>query len=174
MSIAVAQPPQTQRTEEVLTAIAAWEHWNVIEQVAHKEYGVTSEEFARVLPEYQRFLGLIALGHTHVGMYSEQVDKIWHSQILSTTLYGPFCDKIFGRFIHHVPNLQLTDQSNCVSPDPCASRCLSICKTPRPDPQPERKPSIRDFVTAYKAAYGQSPDRQIWHLLGADADGYAG
>jgi hypothetical protein len=153
---------------EVLVPIVNWEHWDTIKRVAQKEYGITAAEFEEALPEYQRFLGLIRAGNSNIGMYSEQVDKIWHSHILCSTLYVSFCEAVFGHYIHHVPNIAATGQ-DCVSPDPCASKCLSICKTPPPKcTEGERHPtSAVTFAQAYLALYGIQPPA-IWSLSIAD------
>jgi hypothetical protein len=150
-----------------LDPITRWEHWDTIKQVAQREYGMSDEQFAEALPEYQRFLGLILAGNTGVPMHSEQVDTIWHSHILCTTLYVQFCEQIFGRYIHHVPNLSPSSSNkNCVSPDPCASKCLSICKTPPPKCT-EKESSAVDFRTLYTQLYGVQPPA-IWNLPVAD------
>ena len=33
----------------------------------------------------------------------ESIDVVWHAFILHTKEYGAFCQKFFGRFIHHMP-----------------------------------------------------------------------
>ncbi len=38
-----------------------------------------------------------------VAMPSQVVDDLWHDFILFTRLYRQFCDKAFGRFLHHTP-----------------------------------------------------------------------
>lgn len=169
MAMAVTQlPPQEVKdASAVLAPIQAWEHWNTIKLVAQKEYGMSPEEFDRYLPEYQRFLGLIRAGYAHMGMFSENVDKIWHSHVLHTTLYIPFSELLFGRIIHHVPNLEGGKQ-DCVSPDPCASKCLSICKTPPPSCTSEHHPgTVGAFIEAYTSLYGEPPS-SCWNLPVAD------
>src|SRR5687767_1510535 len=39
-----------------------------------------------------------------IGMPSRVVDDAWHEFILMTRLYHEFCDKAFGRYLHHTPN----------------------------------------------------------------------
>jgi len=34
---------------------------------------------------------------------SPEVDKGWHAFILHTADYAEFCDRVVGRFIHHLP-----------------------------------------------------------------------
>lgn len=160
------------QASDILDPIASWEHWDTIQLVAQKEYGVTTAEFAEALPEYQRFLGIILAGNTGVPMHREQVDKIWHSHILSTTLYVPFCEQVFGRYVHHVPNLT-TAEKDCVSPGPCASKCLSICKTPPPKCTEKLQEGQveTDFRAVYAILYGEQPPA-IWNLPVADGVGH--
>lgn len=45
-----------------------------------------------------------ALGHRRViGMPSRAVDEAWHGLILCTALYSAFCDRAYGRYLHHHP-----------------------------------------------------------------------
>ena len=99
--------------QELLSILQLWEHWHDIQIGAEKEYGMSQEEFERLLPEYQRFMGLIALGYRGLGMFSTEVDKIWHAHILNTMLYEQFCMKVCGRMIHHAPNLDLFHSKHC-------------------------------------------------------------
>jgi hypothetical protein len=38
-----------------------------------------------------------------IGMPSHAVDEAWHGLILCTARYSAFCDKAYGRFLHHHP-----------------------------------------------------------------------
>jgi hypothetical protein len=38
-----------------------------------------------------------------IGMPSHAVDEAWHGLILCTARYAEFCDKAYGRFLHHHP-----------------------------------------------------------------------
>ena len=37
-------------------------------------------------------------------MPSHAVDEAWHGLILCTARYAEFCDKAYGRFLHHHPD----------------------------------------------------------------------
>lgn len=39
-----------------------------------------------------------------IGMPSHAVDEAWHGFILCTALYAQFCDRAYGRFLHHHPD----------------------------------------------------------------------
>lgn len=38
-----------------------------------------------------------------IGMPSRAVDEAWHGLILCTARYAAFCDRTYGRFLHHHP-----------------------------------------------------------------------
>jgi hypothetical protein len=56
----------------------------------------------RVQEEYLRFLFLIGQGVSAVP--SSAVDEVWHQHILTTRQYAKDCERLFGRFIHHLPS----------------------------------------------------------------------
>lgn len=169
---------------QTLMVIQGWTHWNEIQLGAEKEYGMSKAEFERLLPEYQKFMGLIALGYSGLGMFSSEVDKIWHTHILNTVLYEQFCLTICGRMIHHVPNLEKITAyniSDCLEPGPS-------CKEPDPDPscvEPAPSPSCAEagtnpsnqaytaeyFRKAYTSIYGQIPCA-IWRLTMCDGTAF--
>lgn len=166
--------------QEVLLAIQGWKYWDEIALGAEKEYGMTRAEFEKLLPEYCKFMGLVAQGHTGLAMFSDQVDKIWHAHILNTLRYEQFCAGIVGRTIHHVPNLHSNEPEyemaihNCTEPGPS-------CREPEPDPscrEPDPDPSCKEgefalssnhtsaaerFRNVYVSAYGELPN-DIWNL----------
>ena len=39
-----------------------------------------------------------------IGMPSHAVDEAWHGLILCTARYSAFCEKAYGRFLHHHPD----------------------------------------------------------------------
>lgn len=42
-------------------------------------------------------------GQRQVAMPSQAVDVLWHEYILHTRSYQQFCQRAFGRFLHHTP-----------------------------------------------------------------------
>lgn len=66
---------------------------------------------ARGLRQY--FLAHLKSGRKFVSMPSQVVDELWHEFILYTRHYADFCDKAFGRFMHHTPAVVLgADRQN--------------------------------------------------------------
>jgi hypothetical protein len=56
--------------------------------------------------ELKKFL---ALSYLYVdepfSMVNKQIDSLWHQFILFTREYQDFCNRYFGKFIHHSPSL---------------------------------------------------------------------
>ena len=46
-----------------------------------------------------------------VSMPSQVADDAWHALILHTRYYQDFCDKAFGRFLHHTPAEAMSTQT---------------------------------------------------------------
>jgi hypothetical protein len=42
-----------------------------------------------------------------IGMPSKAVDEAWHEMILMTREYTEFCQRAFGRYLHHMPDTTL-------------------------------------------------------------------
>lgn len=159
---------------QVLADIQAWEHWHEIEIGVAKEYGMSKEQFQKVVPEYWKFLGLIALGHRYLGMFSESVDQIWHTHILNTRRYEQFCLSIYGRMIHHAPNLSLQQRESECNEICSGISCDSACATEDPIPVPPKPGEngnllmdAQQFYKAYTSTYGPLP-RDIWKLPSVD------
>lgn len=56
----------------------------------------------------QFFLAHLKSGRLYVSMPSQVADDLWHELILYTKNYQHFCQKAFGRFLHHTPAVVLT------------------------------------------------------------------
>src|SRR5215210_5463662 len=52
----------------------------------------------------QWFVAALYAGGEMIGMPSRVVDDAWHEFILMTRAYSEFCDKAFGKYLHHTPN----------------------------------------------------------------------
>src|SRR6185436_10721057 len=77
-----------------------------------RKKGWTSAHADRMIEEYREYL---ALFYFHPGEElvppSQDLDDVWHEHILDTQRYSADCQRVFGRFIHHVPGLdQGTDR----------------------------------------------------------------
>jgi hypothetical protein len=53
----------------------------------------------------QWFVACLYAGGEMIGMPSRVVDDAWHEFILMTRAYTEFCEKAFGKYLHHTPNV---------------------------------------------------------------------
>lgn len=67
-----------------------------------EEQQVTPELAAEYEKEFKKFILLKFAQKRRYGM-NGKVDDYWHTFIVHTEEYQEFCDKLFGRFLHHRP-----------------------------------------------------------------------
>jgi hypothetical protein len=68
------------------------------------EHGTAVAEADRIITDTISFLTVCATNPHQQFRPSRQVDLGWHQFILNTHDYAEFCDRVAGRFIHHVPD----------------------------------------------------------------------
>jgi hypothetical protein len=56
----------------------------------------------------QYFQVYLKSGFKFISMPSQIVDDLWHAFILDTRAYQAYCDKAFGRFLHHTPAVSMS------------------------------------------------------------------
>ena len=56
------------------------------------------------LRQWLRCCGPAMRDNQVIGMPSHAVDEAWHGLILCTARYSAFCNKAYGRFLHHHPD----------------------------------------------------------------------
>jgi hypothetical protein len=122
---------------ERLCAIEEYDLWFVIERV-EKKGAIAPHLIGEAVKEFKKYMALIALGYTEIGMSSQEIDEVWHNFILFTREYAEFCDKVCGKIIHHRPNTSRRPQL------PAAS--------------------ITDFASAYAKFFGDLPP--VWQAQG--------
>jgi len=72
-----------------------------------KDYGVSLKTALEHERELKRFLIISAENHPDIlGMFSPEVDNLWHTFLLFTKEYHKFCYDILGQFMHHVPKIE--------------------------------------------------------------------
>ncbi|HEX8483469.1 MAG TPA: hypothetical protein VF650_16335 [Allosphingosinicella sp.] len=105
------------------------------------------DEAARnaLLSSYLKFLSTAAATKDAV-VPSLAVDELWHRHILDTQSYGRDCERWFGTFIHHQPEVTAgearpRDSADCSAPAPPTPTCNSVradaaadCSSPDPGP----------------------------------------
>ena len=138
-----------------VTTVCGVYYWSLWRQLARAEF-IRSYNFPRGLldklqtkrPELdvkqmqlvtralrQFFLAHLLSGRKFVSMPSQVTDDLWHEFILFTREYDTFCQRYFGRYIHH---------------------------TPKVTPEPPRPPDVARFVQLYELHFGPLPD--LWEM----------
>ncbi len=102
----------------------------------------------------QFFLAYLKSGRKYVAMPSQVADDLWHEFILYTRDYQAFCDKAFGRFLHHTPAVRL--QPDQKSNNAGLRRVWwHSCKEESINPRrPSRMPLLFALDTKYKIPNG--------------------
>ena len=66
---------------------------------------LSGEQVGTILQGLRVWFQLVAANpRAQLGMPSHAVDKAWHEFILITKNYADFCEKAFGKFLHHTPH----------------------------------------------------------------------
>lgn len=84
-----------------------------------ESYAVSFEEATDLFQETLAWLWLI--GTTPGGLFVvdhslTSIDEMWHTFILFTREYSAFCERNFGRYIHHAPTTYLEKQQARANP----------------------------------------------------------
>ena len=97
-----------------------------------------------VMVEVVRFLYLIGYFRQRLTP-SVPVDLAWHEFILCTRMYSDFCERLFGRFLHHQPGGE----------------------------ESENRANFRKTLASYRLCYGEPPSR-FWPVGDREAPGCGG
>jgi len=68
-----------------------------------EDSGIPLMEADRIVSDTLSFLTVCALNPCNRYRPSKKVDVGWHQFILNTRDYAEFCERVAGRFLHHVP-----------------------------------------------------------------------
>lgn len=100
---AVTLPPAS-KTDALIDAVMSYRHPGVLNKLVTEE-GMSSADAERAFHGALQFLCIA--GTNPGGSYGPtlMIDAAWHHLVLHTRDYAAFCDKHFGRFIHHNPNM---------------------------------------------------------------------
>ena len=82
-----------------------------------RNHDLSLEGSGRVLEGLrQYFLACLAAQRSplarQVGMPSKAVDAAWHEFIVLTKEYASFCEKAFGRYLHHTPQAMMSEPAS--------------------------------------------------------------
>lgn len=97
------QGTQTERVLRVHRVLNVTD-FSMIRERIQREGSIEAGQIDKAVREYKRFMLLIAYANCGLAMCSKTVDEVWHTHILHTREYADFCQRAFGRFIHHIPN----------------------------------------------------------------------
>jgi hypothetical protein len=76
----------------------------VSQQLIEKYPHLTNKQVKLVITGLREYFHICNMaGKQSVSMPSQAVDVVWHEFILFTKMYERFCNKAFGRFLHHTP-----------------------------------------------------------------------
>lgn len=106
-----------------------------------KDFGYTDQDMVILEKELKRFL-IMTTTNSYLGMYSKDVDNLWHTFILFTKEYSEFGHKFAGKFIHHEPETSET-------------------RTAAEQAQARRE--FREFIAKYKQTFHEDA-HDIWFL----------
>ena len=130
-------------SEHIIKAIMNYEMPHVIAR-CQKDYNYSNEDMLILEKELKRYLALSTIKpNDGTGMFSGDVDNLWHSFILFTHEYADFCHKHIGFFVHHIPEL---DREN---------------KTLKQ--REEARKDFQAFIKNYEEAFGEEI-HPIWFL----------
>jgi hypothetical protein len=80
----------------------------LFDKLRHKRPSLTLKDCQLVSHALRQFfLAYHKGGYKFVSMPSQAVDDLWHHFILYTRNYQVFCQRAFGRFLHHTPAVVL-------------------------------------------------------------------
>ena len=71
----------------------------------HARWGVfVSDDFLRAgILALKQYYAVALLDPMNEHAVSDSIDPFWHAHILDTPAYIPFCDRVFGQYVHHKP-----------------------------------------------------------------------
>ena len=78
---------------------------NNLENKVKRENNWDEATWALASKEYLRFLKLRQKYPSVTLVPNELIDAVWHAHILNTEQYHADCDRLFGKYLHHVPHL---------------------------------------------------------------------
>jgi len=66
----------------------------------------------KIAEQYKAFLWISKLHPDKILVPFREVDEFWHQHILHTRQYVQDCQNIFGRYLHHTPHKQRTEEDS--------------------------------------------------------------
>lgn len=128
--------------------------------------GLTGAQEAMVFDALRQYFHACRLAEGRfVSMPSKAVDDAWHAFILSTRAYREFCERAFGRFLHHTPAEAM--RTPTLAGEGIKRTWRLCCRLERIDP---RAPAALPLLFAVDQALGL-PDGYRYDLVCTPASG---
>jgi hypothetical protein len=110
----------------------------LIEKLLKERIAETPEDAEALFSEVKKFIVLSRSDDTGTWeMYSRRIDETWHQFILFTMQYMDFCQRFFGKYLHHspsnAPKLETDNLLPVVSFDMFRHRYEEMFGSPLPD-----------------------------------------
>lgn len=70
---------------------------------------IQSNEFKAISDALKDYYVMHTVDGCFIGMPVEDIDHLWHAHILDTNEYHKFCEKAFGKYLHHQPFVRGVD-----------------------------------------------------------------
>ena len=100
-----AKQTNVKSQSDTINQVMAYQMPNIIKR-CQKDFGYSDADMVILEKELKRFLIMcIVLDSDYLGMYSKDVDNLWHSFILFTKEYAEFGETYAGKFLHHAPEI---------------------------------------------------------------------
>lgn len=110
METILSSRPSLRTRQQIIADAMAFEIDDVRARYIRDE-GLTEDLAKDHERELKRYLSLCAINpHAHYGMRGP-IDNLWHTFLIFSRDYSTFCEKVAGRFIHHVPECEDREKS---------------------------------------------------------------
>lgn len=77
--------------------------FNTLRERYGSEFPESADRFDEVVDELKKFLTMPHASTGPLAAMSHAVDGLWHVFINHTPQYADFCERTYGRFLHHQP-----------------------------------------------------------------------
>jgi len=87
-------------------------------------YDMSSDVVSDLFQETKKFIAIAVNPNVYINEDLLIIDEMWHNFILFTPVYAKFCERFFGRFVHHIPTSKKTREAHwmLVEEDPESAR----------------------------------------------------
>ncbi|MFD5862622.1 glycine-rich domain-containing protein [Streptomyces chartreusis] len=135
MTIALERPVGT---TDPITLVDPKVMSRLVRRITTDHPEISAETARRIVGQAAAFIAASGQRPSRGLVPSELVDHGWHAFILHTVDYADFCERVAGRFVHHVP----TDEG---------------------EQTPGGAAAARERTMAAIAAAGYAVDAELWH-----------